>query len=338
MSLIWSRRWSKLVLLGFAALIVSYVVSCNRLQERRRLAALTEDENGSVGWEPISLWRQSSLAGLLRPSKLPAPNRPMLQRSVVASQPADVGGEDTNRKIVRAATLEIEVKDAAASLQQIRAVAERVGGYLESSETAGADTPAGNITIRVPTLHFEEVLGEIRKLAVRIESEKVNATDVTRNYVDREAKLRNLRAEESQYLTILKRATTVQDTLDVSSKLNEVRGEIEEQQAEFAVLSKQVETVAVSVSLVPTADTHVFGMHWRPWYTVKLAAHDGLDGLGSFAGTVTATIFLLPTILLWLAFIVLSLAIAVRMLRWIWRVFFTFPKRNPPAGQPAPAA
>lgn len=334
MSLIWSRRWPKLVLLGLTALIISYIVSCNRLQERHRLAALIEDENAPVRWEPISLWRESSLTGLLRPSKLPAPNRLMLQESPVAGQP---GAEDTDRKIVRAAALEIEVKDSPACLQQIRGVAERVGGYLESSQTAGADAPAGNITIRVPALRFEEVLGEIRKLAVRIESEKVNAADVTRNYVDREAKLRNLRAEESQYLTILKRAATVQDTLDVSSKLNEVRGEIEEQQAEFAALTKQVETVAISVSLVPTADTHVFGMHWRPWYTVKLAAHDGLDGLGSFAGTVTATVFLLPTILLWLAFVVISLAIAVRMLRWIWRVFFTFPKRNPPAAQPAPA-
>lgn len=334
MSLIWSRRWPKLVLLGLTALIISYVVSCNRLQERRRLATLTEDENASVGWEPVSFWRQSSLAGLLQ--KSPASPHVSMHSSLVLldNQPA---AEDTNRKIVRAAALEIEVKDAATSLQQIRGVAERVGGYLESSETAGAETPAGNITIRVPTPRFEEVLGEIRKLAVRIESEKVNATDVTRNYVDREAKLRNLRAEESQYLTILKRASSVQDTLDVSSKLNEVRGEIEEQQAEFAALTKQVETVAISVSLVPTADTHVFGMHWRPWYTVKLAAHDGLDGLGSFAGTVTATVFLLPTILLWLAFVVLSLAIAVRMLRWIWRVFFTFPKRNPPAAQPAPA-
>jgi len=44
----------------------------------------------------------------------------------------------------------------------------------------------------------------------------------------------------------LKRAKTVKDTLDVSEKLNGVRGEIEQQQVEFQALSKQVETVATS--------------------------------------------------------------------------------------------
>jgi len=60
--------------------------------------------------------------------------------------------------------------------------------------------------------------------------------------------IRNLRAQEAQYLSILKQARTVKDTLEVSEKLNPVRGEIEQQQAEFETLARQVETVAVSVS------------------------------------------------------------------------------------------
>jgi hypothetical protein len=41
----------------------------------------------------------------------------------------------------------------------------------------------------------------------------------------------------------------VKDTLEVSDKLNEVRGAIEERQAEFEALSKQVETVAINITL-----------------------------------------------------------------------------------------
>ena len=41
----------------------------------------------------------------------------------------------------------------------------------------------------------------------------------------------------------------MKDTLEVSDKLNEVRGAIEERQAEFEALSKQVETVAINVTL-----------------------------------------------------------------------------------------
>jgi len=47
----------------------------------------------------------------------------------------------------------------------------------------------------------------------------------------------------------MKSAAKVQDMLEVSRKLSEVRGEIEQQQAEFATLSKQVETVALTLAL-----------------------------------------------------------------------------------------
>jgi len=292
---------------------------------------------GEVGWDPVSLWHQSSLLDLL-PGRRQERVALKVPAFLVSESPGGVESEDASRKIVRTASLELEVKDPSNSLEQIRVLAERVDGYLVSSQVAGGpDSPSAAITIRVPTSHFEESLSEIKKLGERVESEKIQAEDVTRNYVDREANLRNLRAEESQYLLIMKRATTVSDTLDVSSKLSEVRGRLEQQQAEFLALAKQIETVAISVSLIPTAETHVLGFHWRPWYTVKLAVRDGLDGLAHFAGAATTIIFLLPTIILWLAMITLGAALGIRILRWVWRTFFTFSKPRPAESQSVPA-
>ena len=85
-------------------------------------------------------------------------------------------------------------------------------------------------------------------------AESIDAQDVTKQYVDQQARLRNLRAQEQQYLGILRKAATVKDTLEVSDKLNEVRGAIEERQAEFEALSKQVETVAINITLRADAD------------------------------------------------------------------------------------
>ena len=200
----------------------------------------------------------------------------------------------------------------------------------------GPDVPAGSIVLRVPVARFDEALSEIKKLADRVESEKIEATDVTQNYVDREAALRNLRAEESQYLLIMKRARSVTETLEVSGKLSEVRSKIEQQQAEFLALSKQIETVAISVSLLPTADTQVFGFHWRPLYGLKVAARRGMDSLASFVGTFTAIIFMLPTILLWLALIIISAAVIVRIFRWIGKKFFVVPNTTGPQASAGP--
>ena len=234
---------------------------------------------------------------------------------------------DVDRKVVRTGTLELEVKSPAEAMESIQLLAERLGGYLVSSQITGSqDMPTAAITIRVPTARFEDARAEIKKLAARVETEKTDATDVTREYVDKDARLRNLRATEAQYLAIMKGATTVKDTLAVSEKLSEVRGEIEQQQAEFDALSKQIETVAINVSLRAQADTHVFGLHWRPWYQLKVAMRDGLDGLGDYAATMTAVIMYLPTILLWIATVLIGAAIAWRILRWVARVFFAFPK------------
>jgi hypothetical protein len=230
-----------------------------------------------------------------------------------------------DRKIVRTGALELTVKSPADAAEQIRLMAERLGGYLEAAQIGGTkEAPTADITIRVPAAHFEDAKAQIRKLAARVESEKTAAEDVTRQYVDMEARLRNLRAEEAQYLTIMKSAYKVDDLLAVTQKLSEVRGEIELQQAEFQTLSKQVETVAITVSLRTLADTQVFGLNWRPLYQLKLALRNGLDALGDYATTMTAILFYVPVILAWSLTILLAALAGWRALRWTGRRLFAW--------------
>jgi hypothetical protein len=185
--------------------------------------------------------------------------------------------------------------------------------------------------VRIPSEHFEEARAEIRRLGLHVDSERVEAEDVTLQYVDLDARLKNLRNEEAQYLSIMRRANTVKDTLEVSEKLSEVRGQIEERQAEFQALSKQVETVAISVSLRTEADARVLGLNWRPLYQLKVAMREGLNSLGNYAAAMAGFLFMLPAILLWLTTILLSAAAGWRILRWASRVFFGWPQSSIPA-------
>jgi hypothetical protein len=233
---------------------------------------------------------------------------------------------DSDRRMVRTGSMDLIVRNPAAAAERIRQLAEHMGGFLMSSQMSGGqDAASGSLTIRVPAARFEEARTEIRKLGLRVESEKIEAQDVTKQYVDQEARLHNLRAEEAQYLAIMKQANTVKDTLEVSEKLSAVRGEIEQQQAEFAALSKQVETVAIAISLHAEAEARVFGLNWRPWYQLKVAARNGLDGLADYASTMASVVFYLPTILLWLVTILVAAAAGWRIVRWV-RVWFVFPK------------
>lgn len=241
---------------------------------------------------------------------------------------SSIAGSDEERRMIRTSSMDLIVKSPREMSEKIRLLAEQSGGFLTNSETYGGENAASaSLTIRIPVGKFEQIRAEIRNLG-RVESEKLEAQDVTKQYVDQAARLRNFRAQETQYLGILKQARTVKDTLEVSDKLNEVRGEIEQRQAEFDALSKQVETVALTISLRAEADAQVFGLHWRPLYQLKLAARDGIDGIGDYAAAMAAFIFYIPAILLWVATIVIGAAVAWRILRWVWRVLFAQQKRT----------
>ncbi len=233
-----------------------------------------------------------------------------------------------NRKIVRTSSINLLVKNPAQSAEKIRALTEDAPGFLVRSQTnGGQDATNATLTIRVPVARAAEVEAGIRMLSLRVESEQTEAEDMTGQYVDQQARLRNFRAQETQYLSILKQARSVKDTLDVSEKLNGVRVEIEQQQAEFAALSKQVETVAITVSLRSEAEANLFGIHWRPSYEMKLAAMQGLEGLADYATAMFSFVFYLPAILLWLVTLLAGAWFAWKLLRPAVRLLFAKKQR-----------
>jgi hypothetical protein len=304
-------------------------------EEGTGLAAMS----GGVGWEPISLWRQTSILPHFR-------SEAHLQKGIVAGASVDravvvpaslmtfsagraEGAEGTpeDRMLVRTESLGLIVKTPAETTETIIRTAQGAGGFLVTSNlNGGADATSASLSIRVPAEKFDEVRTQIRKLSLRVESESIDAQDVTKQYVDQEARLRSLRAQEQQYLGVLRKAATVKDTLEVSDKLNEVRGAVEERQAEFEALSKQVETVAINITLRSESDAQVFGLNWRPLYQLKIAAREGLDGFGEYAASMTTFLFYLPTILLWLFTILGGAAVGWRILKWTARRLFTSPK------------
>jgi Domain of unknown function (DUF4349) len=303
-------------------------------------------ERAATEWAPTSLWRESSyrrlsdagenqasgVTAMIGGTQAPRSQRVAMMTYLPAAQPQ---APDSDRKMVRNSSMELLAKNPADTAERIRQLAERMGGFLVKSVTSGQDAQSASLEVRVPAERFEEARAEIRKLGLRVESERVEAQDITRQYVDLDARLRNLQSEEAQYLSIMKRASTVKDTLAVSEKLSDVRGQIEQQQAEFQALSKQVETVAINVSLRTEAEAQVFGLHRRPLYQLKLAIRDGLSSFGEYVAAMVTFAFLLPTILLWLGTILLGASLGWRILRWSGRTFFRSPQAAPIA-TPAP--
>jgi hypothetical protein len=226
---------------------------------------------------------------------------------------------DTNRKIIRHASLELLVDDIGQAVNRIRTTTDGVGGFVEKSSQTNTGSSSAIMTVRVPASRLDQAIAAIKGAAARVERENVEAKDVTREYIDLDARLRNTQAEEAQYLQIMKRASTVKDTLEVSAKLSDVRGRVEQLQGEMKYMTTQIAMSSLEISLHAEAEATVLGIHWRPMRQAKAAFVDMVSGLADWADSVVAFVINLPLIIAWFTTAVALIAVAWRVLRFLWR-------------------
>lgn len=222
-------------------------------------------------------------------------------------------------KIVRTAEMNLLVGDCAAVLKKIESLATAENGLIEASTL---EDSSASITLRVPSARLDEVRTKLRGVAIRVTQDSVGASDVTKQYYDREARLRNLRAEEQQYLEIMKKAHSVPDVLAVTKSLDDVRGEIEQEDADFRRLKDQVELAKIDVHLRSESTA---GVHWSAGASMRAAADDLLQSLASLGDFLIWLVVNLPVIILWIVLVFLLgtaawyvLRTAIRVLRAIF--------------------
>ncbi len=344
------RRWPRIavmILIGYGA----FYLSGTDVQEQPRYYSYSLSEGGAVGWDVRAMWGQTSLTDLLIPpayrdekgtaaekatglSATAAESYFMLMSPLRESE-APASDAAAARQVIRNLSLHLLVPNPADTVERIATLTARLGGYVLSSQIGSGRTGERGavITVRLPASRLDEALGEIRKLAVEVVSERTDAKDVTKDFVDKQSTLRNYRAEEAQYLTVMKHAVATKDILDISEKLSGVRGRIEQLQGELQYLSHQVQMATITVHLDAESQAQVFGLRWRPLYRIKVAARDALEAVGNYFSIVVALVLRLPVLLLWLVTLFVLAALGWKLLRWMAKLFF--PKAKPPTTKTA---
>jgi len=217
-------------------------------------------------------------------------------------------GADIDRKIIKNGYMTLEVNDIAEAIAGITIVANQLNGYVVSSDQSGAkDITYGRIAIRVPSDRFDEALDKLRKLAVKVPNESTSSQDVTEEYTDLQAQLRNLEATEAQYLELLKKAETVEDILAVQRELSNVRGQIEQIKGRIQYLERTSDMALIDVNLQKTQP--IDGTGWNALETLKSAVR----GLANFGKA-------LANIVIWLAIFspvwIIILVVVLYFTRW----------------------
>jgi len=198
---------------------------------------------------PVSCAKRSEVA------PIPSPVPPSaIKEGGTFSTEAPLSTQD--RMIVRTGNMALVVKDVTTARDDIAQLAVRLDGYVVSSGISGEEAKMrGQISIRVPDEKFEQALGELRGLALRVKSESTSSQDVTQEYTDLQARLNNAEATEKQYLALLEKATDVQDILSIYDSLSRVRQDIEQIKGRMQYLERTSSMSLISVQLEPQATT-----------------------------------------------------------------------------------
>ncbi len=205
---------------------------------------------------------------------------------------SDPATSTTDRKIVQTANISLQVKEVGAGFEDVNRIATSAGGFVASSSFSyQGDQQVASTTIRVPSARYQDVLGQLRALGVKVDSEGSNASDVTEDYSDLSARLRNLQATETQLLSFLAQAKNVSEVLQVQDRLNTTRGDIERTQGRMNLLDKLSDLSTITVHLRPVvAVTNTHEPRTGIGAEVTKAWEHSLDFIGGIATAVVTVI------------------------------------------------
>jgi hypothetical protein len=195
-----------------------------------------------VGARPVPLFDTLNL--------LPVVEQPVETGITLAAAP-----QNQERLVQQNAQLNIVVVDIPATVDQIVYLAQESEGYIESLNID--ETPAGNprasMRLRVSASQLMNLITQIKSLSTEVTTESIYSQDVTTEYIDLNARLRNLQLAETEISDLLmgaeERGETSEDILRIYNHLSEIRGQIEQLQGQIQHLEQTVALSLITVGI-----------------------------------------------------------------------------------------
>ncbi len=217
-------------------------------------------------------------------ARTPSTTVPISGAKSVAQTPVGAAVPKLDSHVVKRATLDLAVRrgQLQTKFASANGIAAYLGGFVEASEESHG---TATVTLRVPADQFEAALKQLSGLG-RVTSRGERGDDVTSQFTDIDARLRNLSAQEGVLQDLMRQAKNIPDTITVQQQLSDVRQQIEELTGQRNVLDHQAtySTIALTmhaagaVPAPPTANDRG---------TIAQAWHDAIGvTLAIFAGTI----------------------------------------------------
>lgn len=196
----------------------------------------------------------------------------------------------TDTKIIRTASISLEVNDVTGAAESLKGLVIAKGGYVSSTsiQKTSGNRLYGTVILRVPAAAFDVTLAGVKEIGT-VKSLSAQSEDVTEEYVDLVAQKTSYQNQLAQYNAIMKKAEKVEDVIAVQQQIDRVQTELDRLNGRLKYLNSRVDLSTITVYLQ------------EPEPVGGETGHNFIstinEGLAGFLGMIDALIILLFTLL-----------------------------------------
>lgn len=189
---------------------------------------------------------------------------------------------DWNKKIIKTASLNVEVKEYKKFNELVHTSANQFGGYIADELQTETEYKIENIiTIKVPVDQFQNAVDFLTGGDGKINEKKISSEDVTTQFVDTKSRLEAKKQVRLRYLDLLKQAKNMEESLQVQNEINDIQEEIESAAGRINYLSNASAMSTINLTFYQVVNASAKDSeHISFWTKTKEAFVSGWNGLG----------------------------------------------------------
>jgi hypothetical protein len=219
---------------------------------------------------------------------------------------------ETNRKIIRNVSLDLETQDFDKVVDTIESEINALGGYAQSidmNDLLSSTNRYCSIIARIPAAKLDSFVNKVDKTG-NVVSKNMSAEDVTVNYVDMQSHVKVLKAEQKRLLELIEKAVDLDSIILLENQLTDIRYELESYESQLRMYDNLVDYSTVTISVQEVIRYTQLVEKDSTWQQMKSGLKDTLydikDNFTEFLVWIASNI---PYIIFWGVVIIVGIVI-----------------------------
>ncbi len=150
--------------------------------------------------------------------------------------------------------MRIETSDVGNASHKAQVIVKKRGGYLETINSNDDGDSYARLRLRIPKNALPGTMDDLATLG-KVTSRNIEVEDVTEQWIDLQAKIKNMRALRDRLRALLRQAKTVKETLEVEKELTRVQSDLDSLEGKIKAMQKHAAfsklTLTISRKSVP---------------------------------------------------------------------------------------